>query len=155
VNKKSLSESDICDRFITPALTKSGWESHQWRREFAFTDGRIIVRGKMVARGKQKRADYLLFYKPNLPIAVIEAKDNNHSLGAGILRLLVASNQSVPLSIKSSFSVHSSFAPIDHPKRRCINYRSDTRERGGVAQPFCVSNLSESCPVFEIRLEAL
>jgi type I restriction enzyme, R subunit len=84
LSKKGLSESDICDRFISPALTKSGWENHQWRREYAFTDGRIIVRGKMVARGKQKRADYLLFYKPNLPIAVIEAKDNNHSLGAGM-----------------------------------------------------------------------
>ena len=84
MNKKSLSESDICDRFISPALTRSGWENHQWRREYAFTDGRIIVRGKMVARGKQKRADYLLFYKANLPIAVIEAKDNNHSLGAGM-----------------------------------------------------------------------
>ena len=84
MNKKALSESDICDRFISPALTKSGWESHQWRREFPFTDGRIIVRGKVVARGKRKRADYLLFYKPNLPIAVIEAKDNNHSLGAGM-----------------------------------------------------------------------
>ncbi len=84
MNKKSLSESDICDRYISPALTRSGWENHQWRREYAFTDGRIIVRGKMVARGKQKRADYLLFYKANLPIAVIEAKDNNHSLGAGM-----------------------------------------------------------------------
>ena len=70
MNKKSLSESDICDRYISPALTSSGWENHQWRREYAFTDGRIIVRGRKVARGKQKRADYLLFYKPNLPIAV-------------------------------------------------------------------------------------
>ena len=84
MSKKSLSESDICDRFISPALQKSGWEQNRWRREFAFTDGRIIVRGKMVARGKQKRADYLLFYKPNIPIAVIEAKDNTHSLGAGM-----------------------------------------------------------------------
>ena len=80
MNKKQLSESDICDRFISPALTKAGWENHQWRREFSFTDGRIIVRGKMVARGQRKRADYLLFYKPNLPIALIEAKDNNHAV---------------------------------------------------------------------------
>ena len=53
-------------------------------REYAFTNDRIIVRGKLVARGKQKRADYLLFYESNLPIAVIEAKGNNHSLGAGV-----------------------------------------------------------------------
>jgi type I restriction enzyme R subunit len=88
MNKKQLSESDICDRFISPALTKAGWENHQWRREFSFTDGRIIVRGKMVARGQKKRADYLLFYKPNLPIALIEAKDNNHAVGAGMQQAL-------------------------------------------------------------------
>ena len=84
MDKRSLSETDICDRFISPALEKSGWDSSRWRREYGFTDGRIIVRGKMVARGKRKRADYLLFYKPNIPIALIEAKDNNHSLGAGM-----------------------------------------------------------------------
>lgn len=101
MNKKSLSESDICDRFITPSIVQSGWEAHQWRREYAFTDGRIIVRGKMVARGKQKRADYLLFYKPNLPIAVIEAKDNNHSLGAGMQQGLA---YSVALDVPFVFS---------------------------------------------------
>ena len=79
MSKKSLSELDICDRFISPALEKSGWDNTRWRREYGFTDGRIIVRGKMVARGKQKRADYLLFYRPNIPIAVIEAKDNTYS----------------------------------------------------------------------------
>jgi hypothetical protein len=101
MNKKSLSESDICDRFITPSIVQSGWEAHQWRREYAFTDGRIIVRGKMVARGKQKRADYLLFYKTNLPIAVIEAKDNNHSLGAGMQQGLA---YSVALDVPFVFS---------------------------------------------------
>lgn len=58
-NKKVLSESDICDRFITPAVTKAGWAADRWRREFGFTDGKIIVRGKLVARGKRKRVDYL------------------------------------------------------------------------------------------------
>jgi type I restriction enzyme, R subunit len=87
-NKKALSESDICDRFITPAVTKAGWASNQWRREYAFTDGKIIVRGKLVARGKRKRADYLLFHRPNLPIALIEAKDNNHSVGSGMQQAL-------------------------------------------------------------------
>ena len=48
----------------------------QIREEVSFTNGRIIVRGKLVSRGTRKRADYLLYYKPNLPIAVIEAKDN-------------------------------------------------------------------------------
>jgi type I restriction enzyme R subunit len=83
-NTKALSESDICDRYITPAITKSGWAPNRWRREFGFTDGKIIVRGRLVARGKRKRADYLLFHEPNLPIALIEAKDNNHSVGSGM-----------------------------------------------------------------------
>jgi type I restriction enzyme R subunit len=58
------------------------------REEVTFTDGRIIVRGKVVNRGKQKRADYLLYYKPNLPIALIEAKDNHHSVGEGMQQAL-------------------------------------------------------------------
>ena len=61
--KADLSESDICDRYITPAIERAGWANHQWRREFSFTDGPIIVRGKLVARGKRKWVDYLLFYK--------------------------------------------------------------------------------------------
>lgn len=84
MNKKALSESDICDRFISPALSVAGWDETRWRREYPFTAGRIIVRGELIARGKQKRADYLLFYKSNIPIAVIEAKDNTHSIGAGM-----------------------------------------------------------------------
>jgi type I restriction enzyme, R subunit len=58
------------------------------REEVSFTDGRIVVRGKVVSRGKQKRADYLLSYKPNLPIALIEAKDNHHSVGEGMQQAL-------------------------------------------------------------------
>ncbi|WP_067625558.1 EcoAI/FtnUII family type I restriction enzme subunit R [Alicyclobacillus acidiphilus] len=85
MNKKDLSERDICTKFITPAIEHGGWDiKHQVREEYVFTDGRVIVRGNMTARGKKKRADYLLFYRPNTPIAVIEAKDNNHSMGAGM-----------------------------------------------------------------------
>jgi type I restriction enzyme R subunit len=87
-NKKALSESDICDRHITPAITKAGWATNQWRREFGFTDGKIIVRGKLVARGKRKRVDYLIFHTPDRPIALVEAKDNNHSVGSGMMQAL-------------------------------------------------------------------
>lgn len=84
-NKKQLTERDICTKFITPALEQSGWDiATQIREEFPLTKGRIIVRGKLHTRAKHKRADYVLFYKPNIPIAVIEAKDNNHSLGDGM-----------------------------------------------------------------------
>jgi type I restriction enzyme, R subunit len=88
MNKKALSESDICDRFITPAIVDAGWASHQRRREYGFTDGQILVRGNVVGRGNKRRADYLLFYKPNIPVAVIEAKDNNHTVGSGMQQAL-------------------------------------------------------------------
>ena len=80
MNKKDLSERDICSKFISPAVQQAGWDPMvQIREEVSFTNGRIIVRGKLVTRGKAKRADYILYYKPNIPIALIEAKDNNHS----------------------------------------------------------------------------
>src|SRR5947208_1300349 len=89
MNKQSLSERDICTKFITPAVKKAGWdEMSQIREEVSFTKGRIIVRGKLVARGKAKRADYILYYKSNVPIAIIEAKDNNHSIGDGMQQAL-------------------------------------------------------------------
>lgn len=69
INKKSLSERDICTKYITPAIEKSGWgrDTH-FLEEVYFTDGRIYVRGRLVARGKAKKADYILYYKPNIPI---------------------------------------------------------------------------------------
>ena len=92
MNKKTLSESDIRTKFITPALL--GVNGDKWnvmtqiREEVFFTNGRVIVRGKTVRRGEAKKADYILSYKPNLPIAVIEAKDNNYSVGAGMQQAL-------------------------------------------------------------------
>jgi type I restriction enzyme, R subunit len=89
MNKKQLSERDICSKFIGPAIKRAGWDGMlQVREEVAFTKGRIIVRGKLVTRGKAKRADYILYYKPNIPIAIIEAKDNNHSVGDGMQHAL-------------------------------------------------------------------
>jgi type I restriction enzyme R subunit len=83
--KKQFSERDICTKYITPALERTGWDiATQIREEFALTNGRVLVRGQLHTRAKNKRADYVLFYKPNIPIAVIEAKDNNHSLGDGM-----------------------------------------------------------------------
>ena len=85
MDKTSLSERDICTKFITPALRQAGWdEMTQIREEVSFTKGRLIVRGKLVSRGKGKRADYILYYRPNIPIAVIEAKDNTHVMGDGM-----------------------------------------------------------------------
>ena len=79
-----MSETEICLNFITPAIEKSGWNKKQVRMNVYFTDGRIIVAGKTVKRGKRNFADYILEYKPNVPLAVVEAKDNNHSIGDGM-----------------------------------------------------------------------
>jgi type I restriction enzyme R subunit len=84
-----FSERDICTKFITPAILRAGWDLHtQIREEVTFTKGRIIVRGKMHARGETKRADHIIYFKPNIPIALIEAKDDGHALGAGMPQAL-------------------------------------------------------------------
>lgn len=102
MNKRDLSERDICTKFISPAVERAGWdEMTQMREEVSFTKGRIIVRGKLVTRGKAKRADYILYYKPNLPIALIEAKDNNCSIGDGMQQAL---EYAVTLDIPFVFS---------------------------------------------------
>jgi len=89
MNKKQMSEQDIRSKFITPAIVEGGWNLlTQIREEVTFTQGKVIVRGKLVSRGKAKRADYILFYKPKIPIAIIEAKDNNHTVGAGMQQAL-------------------------------------------------------------------
>ncbi len=89
IDKKSLSERDICTKFITPAVIHAGWDAmSQIREEVYFTKGRIIVRGKLVTRGKAKRADCILYYKPNIPLGLIDAKDNNHSVGDGMQQAL-------------------------------------------------------------------
>ena len=104
MDKRSLSERDICTKFITPALRGAGWdEISQLREEVSFTKGRIIVRGKLVTRGKAKRADYILHFKPNIPIAVIEAKDNTHSVGDGMQQALdYAETLNIPFVFSSN-----------------------------------------------------
>lgn len=84
MNKRKMSEEDIKFQFITPAIEKAGWNKTQIKLEYSFTDGIVIVQGESTKRGKQKRADYLLSYQSNLPIAIVEAKDNNHSIGDGM-----------------------------------------------------------------------
>lgn len=83
-NKKSLSEEDIKNRYITPALDKAGWEKTHYRMEYYFTAGRVLIQGKQHARKEGKKADYLLFASPNNPIAIVEAKDNNKPVGGGL-----------------------------------------------------------------------
>ena len=92
MDKKTLTESDIRTKFITPAIVGASGEKwdvmSQIREEAYFTAGRVIVRGKTVKRGKAKKADYILYDRPNIPLAVVEAKDNKHSVGDGMQQAL-------------------------------------------------------------------
>ena len=88
MDKKSLTEQEIRTRFITPAISKAAWSSSQIREEYAITKERIIARGGTYKREKAKFADYVLFYKPHIPLAIIEAKDNKHSVSDGMQQAL-------------------------------------------------------------------
>lgn len=116
IDKKQLSERDICTKYITPALVSAGWDTAtQFREEYPLTNGRVIVRGQIHTRAKFKRADYVLFYKANIPIAVIEAKDNKHTVGDGMQQGLgYAEMLNVPFTFSSNgdrFLFHNSIAP--------------------------------------------
>ncbi len=101
-SKRELSERDICTKYITPALVAAGWDlQRQIREEVTFTAGRIHVRGDRVRRDKGKRADYVLYFKSNIPIAVIEAKDNNHTVGDGMQQ---AVDYGTPLDVPFVYS---------------------------------------------------
>jgi len=104
VDKKALSERDICTKFITPAVAAAGWDiQRQVREEVTFTKGRVIVRGKLHTRGQARRADYVLYHQANLPIAVIEAKDNTHSPSDGMQQALdYAESLDVPFAFTSN-----------------------------------------------------
>lgn len=88
MNKSQLTEQEIRTQYITPAIKAAGWAVPQIREEYAITKGRIIARGGSYKRKEAKRADYVLFYKPHIPLAIVEAKDNNHAIGDGMQQVL-------------------------------------------------------------------
>ena len=103
VDKKELSERDICTKFITPAIKQANWRERQIREEVKLTNGRIIVKGSTTSRGKPKRADYVLSYKPNIPLAIVEAKRNIYTLGDGMQQaLLYAEMLDIPFAFSSN-----------------------------------------------------
>ena len=117
MDKYQLSERDICTKFITPAIVQAGWQQHQFREEVNLTDGRVMVRGKLAARiknpeakGGPKRADFVLYARPNVPIAVVEAKQAKFSVGHGMQQALVyAEMLDAPFAISSNgdgFLIH-------------------------------------------------
>lgn len=110
MDKLQLSERDICTKFITPAIMQAGWQQHQFREEVNLTDGRVMVRGKLAARvknpdakGGPKRADFVLYARPNVPIAVVEAKQARFSMGHGMQQALAyAEMLDAPFAISSN-----------------------------------------------------
>lgn len=110
MDKYQLSERDICTKFITPAIQQAGWEQHQFREEVNLTDGRVMVRGKLASRiknpdakGGPKRADFVLYGRPNVPIAVVEAKQVKFSVGHGMQQALAyAEMLDAPFAISSN-----------------------------------------------------
>ena len=118
--KKELSESDIKAKFITPAIVKAGWdEMTQIRREVTLTPGPVIVRGNLSSRNKKKKkfADYVLQWEKGVPIAVVEAKDNHHSVSHGMQQALgYAEILEVPSAFSSNgdaFASHNKTAAPD------------------------------------------
>lgn len=102
--KKELSESDIKAKFITPAIIDAGWdEMNQIRREVTLAPGPVIVRGNLSARNKKKKkfADYVLYKESGVPVAVVEAKDNNHTVSQGMQQAL---GYAEILDVPSAFS---------------------------------------------------
>jgi len=104
VNKKEMSEQDIRTKYITPAIYQASWDSAtQICEEVNITKGQVLVRGAKPRRGQRKFADYVLYHKPNLPLAVVEAKDNNHQIGDGMQQALeYAAMLDVPFAFSSN-----------------------------------------------------
>jgi type I restriction enzyme R subunit len=118
-DKKKLSESDICDLYITPAIKDVGWDPvSQMRRNVTLTPGPVIVKGDLSARNKKKKkfADYVLSWEPGIPVAVVEAKDNNHSVGHGMQQALgYAEILKVPFAFSSNgdaFAAHNNIPSL-------------------------------------------
>jgi type I restriction enzyme R subunit len=104
MDKRDLSEIDICDLFITPNIQRAGWDPFtQIRREVTLTPGPVVVRGNVASRNKKKKkfADYVLYKELGVPVAVVEAKDNHHSVGLGLQQAL---DYSAILNVPCAFS---------------------------------------------------
>lgn len=119
INKKDLSEIDICDNFITPAIKNAGWDQYtQIRREVTLTPGPVVVRGEMSARNKKKKkfADYVLQKEAGVPIAVVEAKDNNKTVSHGLQQAIgYASILQVPSAFSSNGDAFASHNDLPGP----------------------------------------
>lgn len=102
IDKKQMTEEDVKLQFITPAITAS-WPLGSITMETPITDGKINLKGNIIVRGKPKRADYILYINSNNPIAVVEAKDNNHSVSFGLQQAITYARMlDVPFAYSSN-----------------------------------------------------
>lgn len=161
----SLTEDDVKRLYITPAIKQAGWDSNtQIRQEVHLTKGQVMVRGKVILRGKSYFADYVLFRQPGVPLAIVEAKDNTHPLGGGMLQaLLYAELADVPFAFSSNgsgFLIHDKtmstgrlefeltldeFPTPEELWERYTAYRDLTPEKmPGVTQPYYTDGSGKS-----------
>ena len=169
LSKKSLTESDIRLQYIDPALAKLWDKQTQIRTEYAFTDGRVLINGKTVTRGERCRADYVLFYKPNIPLAIVEAKDNTHSVGEGLQQAIkYAEMLDVPFAYSTngdSFLEHdlvtgteqeiplSDFpGPDELWARFCAAKCFDEKQADAFATPFYYDSVQKKSPRYYQRV---
>lgn len=174
LDKKQLSESDICDLFITPAIIAGGWDQmRQVRREVTLTPGPIIVRGNLSSRNKKKKkfADYLLSWQPGLPLAIVEAKDNKHGVSSGLQQALgYAEILDVPSALSSngdgfashnraakddeetetSFGMHEFPSPAFFYERYRRFHQIDADDRPLVEQPYHVDSAGKEARYYQI-----
>jgi type I restriction enzyme R subunit len=175
INKKELSESDICDLYITPAIKDAGWDPVlQIRREVTLTPGPIIVRGDMSTRNKSKKkfADYVLSWEPGVPIAVVEAKDNNHAVSHGLQQALgyadilkvpsayssngdaFASHNNIPSNveeIETQFPLNSFPVPAVLWKRYKTYHGIKDAEEGLVVQPYYTDSSGKEPRYYQVE----
>ena len=144
-DKKALSETDICDLFITPALRDAGWDPlSQIRREVTLTPGPIVVRGNMSTRNKKKKkfADYVLSREPGVPIAVVEAKVNSLGVSHGLQQALgYAEILEVPSAFSSNGDAFAAHNKVPTKPQRCgtefMPAASVNRWPAGHRRPIC------------------
>jgi type I restriction enzyme, R subunit len=157
MDKRELSESDICDLFITPAIKNAGWDPYtQIRREVTLTPGPVIVRGEMSARNKKKKkfADYVLSWKPGTRIAVVEAKDNNCSVSHGMQQALgYAEILGLPSAFSSNGDGFASHFPS--PKELWMRYKKmhniKEKEEELVLQPYYSDGSSKEPRYYQVE----
>ena len=156
LDKKQMTEEDIKLQYITPAI-QSKWGLDRMTMETRITDGRVNLRGNFVFREKPKKADYVLYLSPNKPIAIVEAKDNNHSVSYGLQQAITyARMQDIPFAYSSNgdgFQEHDLLTglertlPLDEfPTVEELSTRWESESNGGkgisadekkvVAQPY-------------------